>query len=126
MNFSEVKSVLETVAELVKKSATLDLQEKIVALREFVISPKEENISLREDNQALRLELATGLDFALKDGVYWKEGDLVPFCQRCLDGSKKTVHLQAWGSEGRKCFECESYYEAFEQAGVVKVYSEFN
>ena len=44
MNFNEVKSILESITELVKKAATLDLQEKIISLREYIISLKDENI----------------------------------------------------------------------------------
>ena len=85
LNFSEAKSILESITEFVKKSATLDLQEKIVNLREFIVSIKDESIALKEENQALKSELATEQDFILRDGKYWKGGDLVPFCQKCLD-----------------------------------------
>ncbi len=112
MNFSEVKSILESITELVKKSATLDLQEKIINLREFIISTKDENITLKEENQSLKLELLTQHDFTLKNGLYWKKDDDVPFCQKCLDGSKKRIHLQRWNSDGGwKCFECDKYYD---------------
>ncbi|MEZ4103834.1 MAG: hypothetical protein R3B60_00950 [Candidatus Paceibacterota bacterium] len=119
LNFSEAKSILESITELVKKSATLDLQEKIVSLREFIVSIKDENIALKEENQALKLELATKHDFVLKNGLYWKKGDNVPFCQKCLDGSKKHIHLQRWNSRGGwKCFECEKYYDPYVGGGV--------
>ena len=112
MNFSEVKSILEAVTDLVKKSATLDLQEKIVGLREYIIELKDNNIALKEENQGLKIQLSAEQDFELEDGKYWKEGDPVPFCQKCLDGSKKRIRLQKWNTRGGwKCFECQSYYE---------------
>ena len=40
MNFNEVKSILESITELVKKAATLDLQEKIIS-SELPFIPKE-------------------------------------------------------------------------------------
>ena len=110
MNFSEAKSILESIAKLVKATATLDLQEKIVSLREFIIEIKDENIALKEENQSLKLQLSAEQDFTLKNGLYWKDGDEVPFCQKCLDDSKKPVRLQPWGDDWR-CFVCKSFYE---------------
>ena len=121
MNFGEVKSILESLTDLVKKTATLDLQEKIVSLREYIISLKDENISLKEENQAIKLQLEASQDFVLKGGLYWKEGDSVPFCQKCLDGSRKRIRLQVWANSW-KCFECDKYYPSAHQAGRVQVF----
>lgn len=121
MNFSEVKSILESVTELVKKSATLDLQEKIVSLREYIISLKDENISLKDENQTVKLQLEATQNFSLKNGLYWKEGEVVPFCQKCLDGSRKRIHLQVW-SDGWKCFECGSHFYPPERAGRAQIF----
>ncbi len=123
MNFTEVKSILESITTLVKKAATLDLQEKIVQLREYIISLKDDNISLKEENQTLKLELEAEKIFTLKNGLYWKDGDSVPFCQKCLDGSKKRIHLQMWNSRGGwKCFECDKYYTPVHELGGVNVF----
>jgi regulator of replication initiation timing len=121
MNFSEVKTILESVSELVKKARTLDLQEKIVDLREYIISLKDDNISLKEENQNLKLERENKEIFALKNGLYWKEDDNVPFCQRCLDGSNKRIHLQIYG-DGWKCFDCDKYYDPPHLAGRVQIF----
>ncbi|MFA5009852.1 MAG: hypothetical protein WC553_01295 [Patescibacteria group bacterium] len=116
MNFTEVKSILESLTELVKKAATLDLQEKIVSLREYIVALKDENIALKEENQIIKLQLEASQDFDLKDGLYWKEDDPVPFCQKCLDGSRKRIRLQEWG-DGWKCFECDKCYTPSGQQG---------
>lgn len=111
MNFTDVKIILESLTELVKKSATLDLQEKIVALREYIVSLKDENISLREENQNFKQQLKLENEYTLREGLMWKEGDTVPFCQKCLEGDKKPIHLQRFGSDGRRrCLECNSVY----------------
>lgn len=120
MNFREARSILDAVTKLVKTAATLDLQEKIVDLREYIISTKDENIALKEENQTLKLEIAAEQDFTLRHGLYYKEGDEVPFCQKCLDGSKKRIHLQQW-SDGWKCFECDKYYAPPGEAGKIKI-----
>lgn len=121
MNFTEAKSILESLSKLVKKAATLDLQEKIISLREYIISIKDENISLKEENQAIKLQLEAKQDFVLKNGLYWKEGDNVPFCQKCLESSRKPIHLQHW-ADGWRCFECEKYYDMKNRPGVTRVY----
>lgn len=119
MNFTEAKSILETVTDLVKKSATIDLQEKIMNLREYILSIKDENISLKEENQMLKLQFETQNNFEFKDGKYWGKGDDVPFCQKCLDGLKKRIRLQHW-ADGWKCYECTSYYPPRHKAGVTQ------
>lgn len=121
MNFSEVKSILESLTNLVKKVATLDLQEKIVDLREYIISLKDENISLKEENQNMKLQLEAEQTFVLKKGLCWKNGDDVPFCQKCLEGSRKRIHLQRW-VDGWKCFECDRCYEPEHEAGRAHVF----
>ena len=121
IGYSEAKSILESVSELVKKAATIDLQEKIMELREYIVSLKDENISIKEENQRLKLELDAEQTFSLREGLYWKEGDEIPFCQKCLDGSKQRVHLQIWG-DGWKCFECKSVYQPPSQAGRVQIF----
>ena len=110
MNFTDVKIILESLTELVKKSATLDLQEKIVALREYIVSLKDENITLKEENQNFKQQLKLENEYTLREGFMWKEGDTVPFCQKCLEADKKPIHLQKW-SDGRwSCLECKSVY----------------
>ncbi len=120
IGYSEAKSILESVSELVKKAATIDLQEKIMELREYIVSLKDENIGIKEENQTLKLQLEAEKDFVLRNGLYWRDGDEVPYCQKCLDGSKKRIHLQVWG-DGWKCFECSNFYELPSQAGRARV-----
>ena len=116
MNFNDVKSILESLTDVVKKAATLDLQEKIVILREYIISLKDENISLKEENQTMKLQLEASQVLTFRNGLYWKEGDNVPFCQKCLDGLRKRIRLQIW-ADGWKCFECDKYYDPAHEAG---------
>ena len=120
-SFTEIRSILESLTDLVKKGATLDLQEKIVDLREYIISLKDENISLKEENLTLKMQIEAVQEFKLKEGLCWKDGDDVPFCQKCLDGSRKRIHLQVW-SDGWKCFECDKYYAPANKAGRVQIF----
>jgi len=119
MKFDEAKSTFEAITKIVKGAANLNLEENIVDLREYVISLKDDNILLMEENQDLKLRLETQQDFSLKNGLCWKDGDDVPFCQKCLEGSRKAIHLQRWGTGSWKCFECDKYYSPPGGAAII-------
>jgi hypothetical protein len=121
MNFSDVRSILESLSDLAKKTATLDLQEKIVNLREYIISLKDENISLKEKNQELKLQLEARQDLNLKDGLLWKKNDSVPFCHKCFEDQRKQIHLQRWG-DGWKCLKCDNYFDPSDQSGRARIF----
>jgi hypothetical protein len=57
IGISEAVELTGRVAELVKKGATLEAQERIAELREAVLNGKDEVLRLREDNQQLRQKL---------------------------------------------------------------------
>lgn len=69
----------------------------------------------------MKLQLEASQDFTFEKGLYWKEGEDVPFCQKCLDGAHKRIRLQIW-SDGWKCFECHNYYNMVGQAGRVRIF----
>ena len=121
MNFSEVRSTLESLADVVKKAATLDLQEKIVELREYIVSLKDDNISLKEANQTLKTQIEAFQSLVFKNGLYWLEGDSIPFCQKCFEDSHKPIHLQVWAG-GWKCLVCEKFYPPASSAGIAQRY----
>src|SRR2546421_492671 len=54
---NKVVDLSRTVAELVKKGMTLELQERITELRAAVLDAKDEVLALREENQDLRSKL---------------------------------------------------------------------
>jgi hypothetical protein len=57
MGSTRLSGLTKTITELVKKGATLELQERITELRETVLDAKDEVLKLREENQSLRGEL---------------------------------------------------------------------
>jgi len=113
------------IYELVKKDATIELQERLMEFREEAVSLQEENLKLRERIQELE-EQASGRDEILFDGdVYWrkrsdgngdgnKEG---PFCQKCYDTQGKLVRLQdakrLVASRDWLCVVCKTGYGQF-------------
>lgn len=117
------------IVDLMKKGATVEAQEKIMALREAALELQEENLSLKDAVRSLeeQVKLKTKLTF---DGqVYWLiDGDQKdgPFCQRCYDAEHLLMRLQKGDIDdidqdrgvviktGRyyfRCLKCSSAYE---------------
>ncbi|MBX9958852.1 MAG: hypothetical protein K2Y15_01835 [Burkholderiaceae bacterium] len=98
------------IVELLKKGATVEAQEQIMALREGAIALQEENFGLREKVKSLEEALRTKGQLTFDGASYWlmegnsKEG---PFCQHCYDMSGKLVRLQDWG-DSWMCFACKN------------------
>lgn len=106
------------IVDLVKKGATFEAQEKILALREAALELQEENIALKEELVEIKNKIDTKESLEFKGGVYYKSivnGDSEgPFCARCSDSNSKLIRLQdvhyhlydpQW-----ECFECKSRY----------------
>lgn len=113
------------IYELVKKDATIELQERLMEFREEAVSLQEENLKLRKRIQELE-EQASGCDEILFDGeAYWrKRGDgngdgnkEGPFCQKCYDTQGKLVRLQdakrLVASRDWLCVVCKTGYGQF-------------
>lgn len=128
---------IKKLAELAKKSQSVELREGILDLREQLLSAKEalldakqELSAYREENAALKNE-NTQLKYQLenpqnktpqlihKDGVYFSiEEDKTndgPFCTGCYDKDKKTIRLSKMPEIMRtlgnyKCPVCNAVY----------------
>ncbi len=113
-------SVIETakdIYDLVKKGATIELQERLMKLREEALALQEENLSFRTKLSELEAKLQLRDSLTFDGALYWtqnadktKEG---PFCQKCRDGKGLLVRLQ----NGRDrtstdwvCIECHTTY----------------
>jgi len=115
------------IIDLVKKGATFEAQEKIMALREAALELQEENLDLKEEVKTLRQQLELKAKVKFDKNVYWlddKGKTDGPFCQRCYDVDKKLLRLQPKKSvlesgtyvEGAKCMECKSEYVGWHKA----------
>ncbi len=87
-----------TVYDLVKKGATIELQEQLMKLRAEALASQEEVLKLRQRVTELEAAAAQAAKMFFEGGVYWltlDDGDTDgPFCQRCFDEHKRTVRLQ--------------------------------
>ena len=108
-------TLLGKVTDLVKKGATIELQEAIVNLRQSVLTLKEENLCLREENSSLQQSIKKRESFVFEAPVYFqlmdngtKDG---PFCQVCHDNQNKTIRLTTREEGSWQCKVCGGYFE---------------
>ena len=98
------------IIELLKKGATVEAQEQIMALREGALMLQEENFDLREKVKTLETSLQVKGQINFDGASYWLDDGTKsdgPFCQHCYDISGKLVRLQDWG-DTRLCFACKN------------------
>jgi hypothetical protein len=103
------------IAELIKKGATIEAQERIMELRGAAIDLQGENLRLTEelrDANATIAKLEEKLDeranLRHEPPVYYREGDNIPFCQVCLERDDKLSHLiVSQGDRGGVFGECK-------------------
>jgi hypothetical protein len=107
-------TLLGKISALVKKGASIELQEAILGLRQSVLSLKEENLNLQEANTSLQKTIQKRETFKFEDPVYYqlqangsKDG---PFCQVCEDSQSKQVRLQTIGVEQWHCLVCSNKF----------------
>lgn len=70
IGISEAVELTGRVAELLKKGATLEAQERIAELREAVLNGKDEVLRLREENQQLRQRVREQEDWDKRAAQY--------------------------------------------------------
>jgi len=85
------------IVDLLKKGATVEAQEQIMALREAALELQEENLELRQRVKELEENASLRRSLVFRDGMYWREtesGSDGPFCPPCYDNNNKLVRLQ--------------------------------
>lgn len=98
------------IIDLIKKGATVEAQEQIMALREGALALQEENFGLREKIKTLEESMQIKGQLKFDGASYWlidgstKDG---PFCQHCYDTTEKLVRLQDW-EDSWLCYACKN------------------
>lgn len=98
------------IVDLLKKGATVEAQEQIIALREGALLLQEENFGLREKVRSLEESLRIKGQLTFDGASYWlNDGSKTdgPFCQHCYDTGGKFVRLQDW-EDTWLCFACKN------------------
>jgi hypothetical protein len=101
------------IMDLIKKGATLEVQEKILELREAALRSQEENLELRTKVARLEEKLHLKNKVIWRKPSYWLDNDGVkdgPFCQKCYDSAQKLIRLQDGSNDCWNCHECKSFY----------------
>jgi RNA-splicing ligase RtcB len=121
---SSVKTATD-IAKLIKDSNTsleeaevkLKMADLISTLADIKIELSEVQISQRtKEEKILELEklLSKKEKVTFNNGVYWMEGDEVPFCQVCFEKDAKYHHLRSGFNSNRSpiyhCMICNNKY----------------
>ena len=100
------------IVDLIRKVATFEAQEQIMALREAAIELQEENFTLREKVKTLEDQQRIKDQAQFDGSVYWLvkgPNRTGPFCQRCFDVDQKLVRLQDWDEDVWVCHACKMH-----------------
>ena len=90
---------LKELYDLAKKAGQIPLQERILDLRGTAMDLRQENLRLAEENASLLRQLELQLKLTFDGRAYWngegrehpRDG---PYCARCFDAERMTMHLQ--------------------------------
>lgn len=98
------------IAELFKKGATLEAQQKIIELQEVHLAIREELLALKDENRALRAQVERNCKVVWVAPYYYLvdgENRDGPYCQKCYDEKSKLIRMQS-GHEGdaHRCAVC--------------------
>lgn len=107
------------------KLSNADLILKINVLADELRGLQSEYEDIQEENNELKKELATlkgqnqnkvGIVYNSDDGLYWKNGDKVPYCPSCYENNRKEIHLNYVHEYKSKCPVCGEYYTTDKEA----------
>ncbi len=112
----KAKQLMDKTSNLEAQEIILELRSQLVDTKSLLIDSKEEIISLKEENRQLKEQLENNQKLIFKDGVYYKDGDNVPFCPNCYEKSQKLIHLKTNNMPGFESFGkfdcpcCETFF----------------
>jgi len=126
---SDIVSGIKTAAILLKKLKVVGDKIKdaefrgLVADLDLALSKTKIDLSdaldeaqrLKGENSRLQEMLDQKSEFTSRNGVYYKEGDKMPFCSRCLEVDHRMVHLSfnvaaSYGGGRYECPQCKNKF----------------
>jgi hypothetical protein len=103
-SFSEIFTVL-------KKTATVEDQQKLIELQEATFGLREEKLRLEQENQQLREELDLRKSVKFEKPFYWHVKDDGsqdgPFCPGCYDQHGKLIRMHEGRNGYMQCTSCK-------------------
>ncbi len=102
------------IAELVKKLDDIELYRKTIELEREIIELTREKLALELRVEKLNKALQTTSQMSFREPFYYVEGDSVPFCPKCWEVEKISVHLiyedHYLGEMKYACQHCNSIF----------------
>ena len=100
---SGIMKSISSAVDLAKKALTVGEQFKSVELKATVVDLMEKlldvrmhSLQFREENATLKSALAEsskGPPLTMRKGLYFREGDPLPFCPGCHEAKNQAIHL---------------------------------
>src|ERR1700694_341157 len=81
------------VAKAVQEIHNLELYQRVLNLHSDIIALVEENNLLRDENKDLTKTVRLRQEMVFKEPFYYREGDEVPHCPACWEGTDRAVHV---------------------------------
>lgn len=94
--------LIETIASL--KLELAKLKSTLASAEEKILEIELENKQIKKENETLKQARTTTEKMVLKGGLYFQEGDLVPFCPNCWEKEVAERHLALLPRQYQKSF----------------------
>jgi hypothetical protein len=105
---------LKDIAELAKAVGNIELYRRIVDLEGEIIELTRRSRSLETELEEQKNAWQLKGNITFRTPFYYVEGDQYPFCPRCWEVDKRTVHvsegLRTLGGQSWHCPECDNTY----------------
>jgi len=97
---------VKEIASLIKKLDDVDLYRRILTLEQEVLELNEENrlFYAKIKNLENIEEITSKMSF--KSPFWYMAADEIPYCPRCWEDDKKTIHLIDVQEQGYECPSC--------------------
>ena len=103
-------SDVKDLAGLIKQIGDIELYQKILDLQSSIFELSDENMGLKEKIKSLEELQSISEKMTFRDQLYYMNGDSEPFCPRCWDSEKKSIHLHRNSKGSYRCKNCDNNY----------------
>ncbi len=89
----EAKVIADAASEQTLKAKVFEIMEAALEAKEQALSLRQELLEKDEEIADLKKTLQDRTATSFKNGMWYKEGDDVPFCPTCYEKDEKLIHL---------------------------------
>lgn len=98
------------IAQVLQKAGNIELYGKMLQIQSDALELQEENDRLRRENVELKTQLELKASMTFRAPYWYQEGDTVPHCPNCWEGSRKAMHLVGDPTVSVRCPQCDFRY----------------